>query len=721
MSQAGLALDISPIPGPAPPPYVHVPYSGRYEATDQLGPSLVLRVDIDVRYANSPVMKCVSGDTYKQAFVGNLSYRVYDKSWIVLNPTVSMSNSQVEITGDVKYWKFNPAFETALHIKIPRSLSTGYVGPATVTLTPEVGQPSTYTCKRKSDCFRAVTLEVDVAKSVNQEPILPKYNTDSHPLHPADIPPRALTVQKAYREAGICLTINPLRTIIDDTASEFISWSDAELHDAMESYFSKYATIARWDMWCMFCKNYDLSTVIGVMFDYGARYGGPGISPERQGFALFRGHGVFDDLVSNPTTNNQLDAMRQLLRTYVHEAGHAFGFSHSWDKGRPDSLSWMNYPGKYPCGDWACGDSDAYWQEFRFMFDEEELIHLRHGDRAAVIMGGDPWVWQAYSQTPYDLEISHDAMSQLEGQAPIELLLRSQDYFEYLEPIEIEVRVRNLLSQPVIVDSRLNPQYGNVTVYIRRPNGRIVRYVPATYKEGTPNLLTLESHNSNTQGEDRFSDYVALNYGKYGFYFDEPGEYLVRAIYQTGFVGIPSNTLRIRVGYPTSNEESRIAKDFFTYQVGMSIYLNGSQSPFLSAGKSLLESLSKKYKKTLVGSKISTVLAASEARPFFRIQDNNVLTQTHKPNYEKALNLTEPVVELYRTQKDKPLNIPYHLLVRSRANYLAKIGQKKEANSELSDLRNDLKARGVKESVLKSIESFQESIEKGPKKRTKKR
>ena len=49
--------------------------------------------------------------------------------------------------------------------------------------------------------------------------------------------------------------------------------------------------------------------------------------------------------------------MRQFLYTWVHEAGHAFNFLHSWDKGRPDALSWMNYDWRYDQRNGA----DTFW------------------------------------------------------------------------------------------------------------------------------------------------------------------------------------------------------------------------------------------------------------------------------------------------------------------------------------------------------------------------
>ena len=161
------------------------------------------------------------------------------------------------------------------------------------------------------------------------------------------------------------------------------------------------------------------------------------------------------------------------------------------------------------------------------MFDEEELVHIRHGDRSAVIMGGDPFT------SGYHLEAPNSEMFGSGGRPPIELSLSSKGYFDYLEPVGIEIRVRNLLETSVLVDRRLKPEYGTVEVNIKRPNGTIVRYLPVIYKEGTPNLLALQPYNCSVQGDDRFSDYVNINYGKLGFYFDEPGEYSIQAVYGT--------------------------------------------------------------------------------------------------------------------------------------------------------------------------------------------
>lgn len=701
----------TPIPGSWPPDWWRCwrfgPVSGRFDgemtAPTAGGYALDLRVDIDPRYANSPVMNRISGDIYRVysfSWPGwpPIKWRVYQESWIVDTPTMTWSRCQVEITGAVRFWK-GLHLITNIRVIIPWGTFRP-TGPAEVTFTTVLGGTSSYNCTRKSDCFREMSLEVDVCQSVNAEPILPSYDTHVHATRPADLPRRTLTIEEAYRETGICVSIRPDRTIIDDSATEFDRWSVSELHDAMESHYSQFAGgWPKWQMWGLLAGKFDNLGTGGIMFDAAAGYGGAGEAPDRQGFAVFRDHSWFDDLVSGaPSNQSEAWAMRQFLYTWVHEAGHAFNFLHSWNKGRSNALSWMNYP-QYV---------DNFWDNFEFRFDDEELIHIRHGDRASVIMGGDPWASGSH------FEEAAGAFAQLEGNAPVEFMLRSKSYFEFMEPIFIELRLRNRLSDmPIGLDTRLGPEHGGVIVYIRRPDGRILEYNPILCQIGTPEMRVLLPFQEGVQGEDRYSEDIFLGYGKYGFYFDEPGEYQMRAVYQgSGDILIPSNVHRVRIGRPFTKEEDKIAQDFFSYQVGMSLYLNGSQSPFLSKGMEVLESVADRFKDTMVGAKTATMLANSVSRPFFRIVDreNPVLTQTHSAAPDKALALTASALELYKQEKSKSLNIGYHQLVRNRAGYMINQGQKAEAKKEVAELYKDLAERGVNKPVLDEIKTFQESI-----------
>ena len=698
------------------------PISGRYqgEMTAPTGgrDELDLRIDVDLRHESSPILNRVSGDFYQ---VNRLNlpgqppriWKVYRESWIVNTPVLQWTPTSLQITGTVRFWKsIHPP--TDFSIRIAWDISRG-LEPAEVAFSPQGGVPMAYSCVKRTDAFRDMTLEVAVCRSVNQPPLLPAYDTGLHPDQPADIPRRVLTIESAYREAGVLVTIRPEHKEIDDSVRGGQGWSDAELHHAMETHFSQYGgEWPKWEMWGVLAGIYEKPGVGGIMFDASAVFGGAGQTPERQGFAVFRNHKWFTGLVDGtPATPEQAEAMRKYLYTWVHEAGHAFNFLHSWDKNRPDALSWMNYDWKYDSRNGARN----FWRNFRFRFDDEELIHLRHGDRAAVIMGGDPWASGGQAEGPPGseyLEAPPGAMSQVEGEVPIEVLVRSQGFFEFMEPVLLELRLRNLLTDlPISLDKRLNPEYGGVTFYIRRPDGRIVEYSPVMCKVAQASVDTLKEADSQ-EGNERYSEMVFLSYGKYGFYIDQPGEYWVRALYHgPGDVLIPSNIHRLRVGNPKSQEQDVKAQDFFGYEVGMNLYLFGSQSPLLSKGRAVIEDLADRYQDSMLGARLNSALANSIIKPFYGLEKGK-LKLLEKADPKEALKLVKPAVEVLRKQERKELNLTYRNLAVRQATLQAEAGQVEQARTVLSTLAGDLEKRGVNAPQIAALQTLADEITGNP-------
>lgn len=667
---------------------INSPTTGNWE--------LDLRVDIDTRNVNAPVTNKISGDLYQ---VYNFSWggrtynwRIYRTSWIVNNPNVSWSRCSAEVSGRVTYLEGSYP-TTDIEMRIPWSYSK--IGPADVTFKPTTGSDSKYSCAKKSNSFRKLTLEVDVCDSVNNGTILPTYNSHAHNTRPTDIPERDLSIENAYSEAGVDLNISSSRTIIDDSASTFNTWSDAELHDAMESHHSTYVEYPRWQMWGVLAGSYTSSSVAGIMFDYGTAYGGPGRSPERQGFAVFRNHSWFNNLPSGaPTSQTQAAALRQFLYTWVHEAGHAFNFLHSWNKGRSNALSWMNYP-QYVTN---------FWDNFMMRFDEEELIHLRHGKRSEVIMGGDPWA------TGSHLEAPPNAMIDMEGNPVAELLIRSKNYFQFMEPITMEFRLKNNSDLPLDIDAQLDPAFGRVEVYIRRPDGKVVSYDPVACKLSPPEMITLQPQQSTATGTDRISQNATLSFGKGGFYFQEPGEYSVRAVYHSNDdMTITSNTCKIRIGRPFERDEERMAQDFFSPDVGLALNFGGSSSPYLSGGMNTIETMADRFSDTSLGAQLSLSLATNQARPFHRVQDGKIV-RIREANPDLALHLTSQVLDQYKKDKTSLSAITFHECCRLRAEMQAARGDKKEAGNEIKKLLTELKRMNVKVAVLDRVKVFGDSL-----------
>ncbi|MBY0294754.1 MAG: hypothetical protein K2X71_01770 [Methylobacterium sp.] len=676
-----------------------LPQPGRY--------LLELRIDVDPCVENSPVMNRISGDLYQLSRTNITGMptrisRTYIESWIVDRPLVRQSEDRIVIEGAVRFWLGTHA-ATSCEVVLTWPGSPSVVT-AIVTFTETGGAQRSFGCHRTAEYFRSVDLEIDVCASVNQAPLVPRYDTHWHSDRPAGLPRRVLTIEEAYREAGVRVSINPDHTIIDDSDPNFESWSPAELHDAMETHFSQYGgTWPNWQMWGLLAGLFDNPGVGGVMFDAASQVGGAGKAPERQGFAVFRKHEWFNDLIDgNPDTQSEASAMRKFLYTWVHEAGHAYNFLHSWDKGRPDALSWMNYDWRYD----ARNGQDSFWRRFQFRFDDDELIHLRHGNRAAVIMGGDPWSKGSHLEAP------NLAMSQIEGDAPLELLVRSVGYFEFMEPVHIELRLRNLMPDvPVAIDKRLSPEFGGVVIYIQRPDGSIVQYDPIMCAVGTPEIQVL-APGGGPEGADRFSKEIFLSYGSSGFYFDRPGEYRIRAVYQgPGDVTVPSDSHRIRIGFPASREDDRMAQDFFSQDVGLALYLRGSRSPYLDKGREVLERITQVEPDSPRAAKVSMTLAQGLARPFFRIDPaKGKVVRSASADPRGALALTNSAVTALQQRADKTANLAYGIVVRRRAEYHRAAGDPQAAQAELATLRATLAKRGVNRPVLERYEDFEQNL-----------
>ncbi len=669
------------------------PLSGRYAGrrTDpRPGRRLDLRVDVDPRYRNSPVLDVVSGDVFDHHelnwFGRSWSWSVHRHSWIAEDVEVEWGRCSAVISGTARRYDTGLRFPVSVTI----DWAVGRITGAACDLDGD-----RYTCTREGHEFRTLDLEVDVCESVNAEPVEAAYDVTWHPNRPADTITRTLTVEESFAEAGVEVRVNAPanRTIIDDSADEFESWSAEELHDAMESHYSRFqGAWPDWRMWLLVAGSYDRSSVGGIMFDYAA----PGEPPERQGCAMFRDHWWWNHLVDGvPANAAQAVAHRKWLHTYVHEIGHGFNMKHSWDMGRPDDLSWMNYDWKYDQRNGA----NSYFGAFEFRFGDEELRHLRHGDRTAVIPGGDAWGTGVYAEEP-------EAIGELVGDAPVELLVRSKQLFEFLEPVKLELRVRNRVDLDIEIDGRIGPEDGTVELQVRRPDGRVVGHHTPMCRLGEPEAHVLVDPNRGEKGLDRLSTEVLLGVGADGMYFDEPGTYVVRAIYH-GPAGltVPSAAHRFRVAAPRTRREEAIAANLFSRDAGLALYLGGSASPHLEQAMGHLRDASEELATTAAGAQISACIAPTFTRSRFRLAEGE-LVRTRAAEPDTALELMDRALTADQKEGDALSPITQHYLSRQRAETMAEVGKKTEAKKALRSLKRSLAAQGVNKPVLEDLDAF---------------
>lgn len=675
--------------------------SGRYSgssvsSTNLRSVRLELRLDVDTRYsADSPVMNKVSGDHFTRTsrpFPPGAGAEVYSHSWIVDDPAVTFERCNATITGDVHFFSGSRPATTV------RIVVDWQSGTTTAAATFSGGVSETYpVLVFVSDAFRTLELEMDYCESAHVDPLTPTYGTHQHTTRPPDITDRPLTIAAAYREAGVDITDSGGTSVVDDSAAGFATWSVAELHDAMETAFSRYtSTWPNWRMWGLQVGRFDSAGTGGIMFDAPAASGGAGDRPDRQGFAVARSHPWFTDLVPTPTTQAQFEAMRKFLYVWVHEAGHAWNLLHSWNKGRPSALSWMNYDWRYD----AINGANSFWAGFRMRFDDEELVHIRHGDRRAVIMGGDDWGSGGHLDAPplASLEAGPDQ--------PLELIVRAKPYFALMEPVAIELRLRNTTPVPIPIDPRLDPRHGTTMIVVSRPDGTWRDYTSVMCLLDDPAPLTLApaATDSAAEGPDRYSEQVPLTFGSAGFVFDLPGTYRIKAVYDDGTLTAVSEVAAVRVGVPLNRDEDRLAADWFTNAVGLTVALGGSMSPHLSQGRDTLRDAADRFTKTQLGTAAAQVLAAGVGEDFYRREDDK-LVRSHEADPEAALELTEPALKAHKAEGDKTTNLAYRSLVEQRVELHVSAGRPAEARKELGSLATALQRRGANPNVVADVKA----------------
>lgn len=346
----------------------------------------------------------------------------------------------------------------------------------------------------------------------------------------------------------------------------------SELNQVMRSTAQTSLGKPAWEVHLMLLSHTKRDGLFGLMFD-------PVDGLPRQGAA------VFVDEIRKRVPQKE-EANRQIIQTVVHEMGHALNLAHRFGPQvrRSNSKSFMNYDWRYLGGQHA----KKYWEDFDYMFDEDELEHLRHGPRAQIIPGGSRFGSARYWSTK--------ELTQEEGYwNDLHLWLTppiAGTTFAFGQPVLLEVSLLNASCHPVHVPRHvLDIKAGQLDVLIRRctPAQASIGDALATathfdpvmhrcFDTGSSGLIELR------RGESLHTN-MNLTYGSGGFSFPDPGAYEVTPILTFPAVAgsdkldhvIQGAPLRIRVARPQDSGEKRDAETLLgRSDVGMSIALGGA-------------------------------------------------------------------------------------------------------------------------------------------------
>ncbi len=605
-SEKKLVAGSTPMLGPNPVIRKNT-VSGSYSVTSG-GWKLDLRIDVDGR---RPMGK-VSGDYY--SISGGTT--TYFGSFRIDSISLTTTDAVVRITG-IANTTWSTAYKNA-RINIPKTIFVQPRAPATIRWSNSTGQAGAiYVCPFVSIYFRRVLHELDSEIGVTP---FTSYNTGSLP---SGGPSRVLSISSAYNEAGLDFPQVAGNVISSSETGADAQWTDAELHASMVRHFSIYRDIPQWTVWSIACKSQHIlgPNLLGIMFDQQGK--------QRQGCATFYG-GV------GGTTS---DKLREQLYTHVHELGHCFNLLHSWQKSfanppapnRLESLSWMNYPWRFP------GGPSVFYNSFPFQFDDLEIVHLRHAFRNNIIMGGNPFIiGSALDSEMTNIHLFEDPVKDESG---LELRLTSKkSVYKPGEPVVTEIKLSTTVQKDKLVTKDIHPKLGNVKIGIRKPSGIFVLYESLIDYLKIPETTILNDDNPAVYAS------AYIGYGK-DLYFDQIGEYLIRAIYYSlDGSQVYSNVLSIRVSSPLNQTDEKVANLLMGDQQGKLFYLLGSPSSVLEDGNKAFDIVLNECAEHPLAVYVQFVRGVDAGRKFKIIEKDEVkVIKEREP--DKSIKLLNQVVE----------------------------------------------------------------------------
>lgn len=469
-----------------------------------------------------------------------------------------------------------------------------------------------------SPYFRKVEFEFDNVQNVNATTSI---NSHAHPNHPGNLPNEKLTIKKVFQRAGFDVKIAPQGASIPITgANSNGRWSDMEMHDAMQKYWSKFQQKPQWAMWVFHAALHEEGESLGgIMFDdIGNNH--------RQGTAIFTNSFISTAPTSDP--NPEAWVKRMKFWCACHEMGHAFNLAHSWQKAlgtpwiplsnEPEARSFMNYPYN------VSGGQTSFFSNFNYRFSNNELLFMRHAPERFVEMGNADWFdHHAFEQA----NILPEPTLQLELKVQRKTI-RGVPAFDFLESVVLELELTNISTRPLVLPSKLLSDTHHLTVIIKRQGREAREMLPFANYCWKPEYRVLDVGASMLES-------LFVGAGKGGWDIAEPGYYTIQVALHHDNEDVVSNPLVIRVTPPHNYDEELIAQDFFSEEVGRILTFDGSR--VLKTGNDTLHEVVDKLPESRAAVHCKVALASSMIHEYKDVE----FTETNdNAGYDSNINKT---------------------------------------------------------------------------------
>ena len=428
----------------------------------------------------------------------------------------------------------------------------------------------------------------------------------------------------------------------------------------------------------------------GIMFDSIG-------SNHRQGTAIFNNSFIANAPLLDSSPETWVRRMR--FWTAVHEMGHAFNLAHTWQKhlGTPwipqtssyDLLSFMNYPYLYQTGRYSDANTIRFFRNFKYRFSDDELFFMRHAPESFVKMGNADW---------FDDHAFRNANISPAPSLKLELRVNRPDAeFEFLEPVCLELKLKNVSSEIQLLDSHVLSNLEEMIVIIKKDNKPARQFLPYARH-------CWQSHKNALIPEALTYASLFVSAGLNGWDIAEPGYYTIQiAIEHDHKEDIVSNPLRIRIAPPRGYDEEYIAQDYFCDDVARILAFDGSL--FLSKGNNTLHEVAERLKDRRVAIHAEVALGIPMIRNFKQLvfvkDTNDMAIKTHKADSKEAHNqLSKALLDNKELAAETLGHIDFKYYTDRYSDFLATHGESNEATKMQDELCRTLSKRGVMKSIL---------------------
>jgi hypothetical protein len=252
----------------------------------------------------------------------------------------------------------------------------------------------------------------------------------------------------------------------------------------------------------------------------------------------------------------------------------------------------------------------------------------------------------------------------------LKLTIRTElmDYYPGF-PVSAYIYLENYAYEfPAEAVKCLEPEYGYVEYIIKTPDGIEVPFIPWAYKEHPNPEVTL------TAGAAIRSE-AKLFFGANGWTFNQPGEYVLKAIYMKE---LESNEWPFSITTPETEGEKKLSRLLLdSKDVGYFLLFEGGDH--LVEGKKILEEVTRTFPETSFAGYANFVLGVNLMQDFANFKENRL----RKADLKRATEYLE---------KARPVIVSFHQSIYTHI-YLEEIYRKQGMNDKADSIRKDFLTR----------------------------